>query len=596
MKELNGIHSETGDCGGVPTLFINGEAFPAAAYMTYLEEYNDYSGFADAGYRLFSVPVLFSGRWISSAEYYKPFNAGIFDIKGSPDFSTLDASIGRILSACPRAYIIPRVNVSMPVWWIDENPDCTDGTGKRELLFSEKFRITAAEMLTALIRHINKSGYRNHIAGYQLAGGNTEEWFHFDLNAGCCKNAEGAFYDYLKKHYPECEFSGLPNLSLIKTEGPYHNNEYLARYLEFANNAVAESICFLSSNAKRITGGNVVISVFYGYSLEVTSPLYGTHALKMILRCKDLDFISSPNSYIGIRDINADWTEMYPADSVRFHGKVCMQECDIRTHLTKLLSDCAPEYDEEKRMTAEIWRPSESKELTNEALKKSFSRQLIKGNGFWWFDMWGGWYDEPEIHKLMKQFFEIYASSLQKKNRSSRAEIAVFADESAYKYMTECGLRNAAFEGRRELGYIGAPYDYYDVSDFESVYKKYKALIFLSDCKTESFKKAFSLCKNNKIKHFSVSEKKYSFSADEIRRFCESEGVHIFLRSNDIIYINESYAAVHSVSAGKKEICLKNDYIYRELLSENGITGKGRVISAVMEKNETKLFELTGLT
>ncbi|MBQ8943108.1 MAG: hypothetical protein IJ050_01280, partial [Clostridia bacterium] len=83
------------------------------------------------------MPVLFAGRWISSTEVYKPFHAGIFDKKSEPDFSTLDASINRILAACPDAYIFPRVNVSMPLWWIEENPECTDGTGKRELLLSE---------------------------------------------------------------------------------------------------------------------------------------------------------------------------------------------------------------------------------------------------------------------------------------------------------------------------------------------------------------------------------------------------------------------------------------------------------------------------
>ena len=66
MEKYCGIHSYVGDCGGVPTLFVNGSPIPAAAYMTYLEEYNNYAEFAAAGYTLFSVPVLFAGRWISA--------------------------------------------------------------------------------------------------------------------------------------------------------------------------------------------------------------------------------------------------------------------------------------------------------------------------------------------------------------------------------------------------------------------------------------------------------------------------------------------------------------------------------------------------
>ena len=65
MSKYAGIHSEIKDCGGVPTLYINGEPHAAVAYMTYLEKFNEYDDFAAAGYQFFSVPVLFSGRWIS---------------------------------------------------------------------------------------------------------------------------------------------------------------------------------------------------------------------------------------------------------------------------------------------------------------------------------------------------------------------------------------------------------------------------------------------------------------------------------------------------------------------------------------------------
>ena len=594
MEKYRGVYSCVDDCGGVPTLFVNGEPFPAAAYMTYLEEYNNYEQFADAGYCLFSVPVLFSGRWISATELFKPFHGGIFDKKGEPDFSTLDSSIKRILDACPDAYIFPRVNVSMPKWWINENPDCLDGTGVRESLFSGKFRETAAEMLTAVINHINESGYAAHIVGYQIAGGNTEEWFHFDMNGGLCENAEKPFEDYLKKYYPDCEYKGLPDLSLLKGKGPYHKDEYLARYLEFASSAVADDICYLCTAAKKATGGNVVVGTFYGYSLEVTSPLHGTHALKKVLSCGNIDFICSPNSYYGVRRLNADWTEMFPAASVRLHGKICMQECDIRTHLTKLLADAAPEYDEGRNMTAPVWHPLENGEQSIAAIRKSFGRQLVNGNGFWWFDMWGGWYNDPAILSEMKAFREIYASSLAKNNRAGVAEVAVFADESAYKYMTECGLRNTAFDRRLELGYMGAPYDYYDMSDFEAVYKNYKAVIFLSDLKTECHENALALCRKDGIKYISTSNIRTEFSAKEFRAFCEAQGVHIYCKTDDIVYVNGNYVVIHPVTAGEKKIYLDGEHAYRELLCENGVSGKGAVISVEMKSGETKIFEIDG--
>ena len=590
MAQERKTRSYVGDYGGVPTLFVNGAPFPAAAYMTYLEEYNDYASFAGAGYRLFSVPVLCAGRWINSAVDGKPFHSGIFDKKDAPDFSALDASVRRVLSACPEAYIFPRINLSAPLWWIAEHPESTDGTGKRELLFSEAYRALADKMLRTVIRHIQSSDYAPHIVGYQLAGGNTEEWFHFDLNGGYCENAIPAFNAYLDARCAGCGFTGLPDLSPLKAPGPLHNDEHLARYLEFANRAVADTIRGLCAAAKEETGGTLAVGTFYGYSLEVSSPLWGTHALRALLDCGDVDFICSPNSYIGTRAPDADWTEMYPADSVRLHGKLCLQECDVRTHLTRPLSEAAPEYDPEKRYAAPIWQPLKSKELAIGMLRKTFCRQLIRGNGFWWFDMWGGWYRDPELLMELEQMRKIYSESLARPDRKSVAEFAVFVDETAYRQMTESPLRDVPYRQREQLGRMGAPYDVYDAGDFETVYKRYKAVLFASACLTELLLRAKALCGENRVPCLAVSEAKPLFSPSELRDFCKTNGVHLYCETDDIIYVNGNYLAVHATGDGVKTVSLGGVYSYRELLTERGARGKSETLRIRMKKNETALF------
>ena len=51
--------------GGVPTLFVDGKALPGVAYITYFTDNNRYADFANAGFRLFSLPVYFSGQTIN---------------------------------------------------------------------------------------------------------------------------------------------------------------------------------------------------------------------------------------------------------------------------------------------------------------------------------------------------------------------------------------------------------------------------------------------------------------------------------------------------------------------------------------------------
>ncbi len=589
------VFSEIKNKGGVPTLFVNGEEFPSVAYMTYLEKFNEYDDFAAAGYDFFSVPVLFSGRWISITDGLTPFKRGIFDKKGVPDYSVFDETIEKILAVCPDAYIIPRVNITMPVWWENENPDAVnlraDGTSARESFHSAKWRNDAKMLLREFVQYVNSSKYAPHIIGYHIAGGNTEEWFHYDLNGGYCKNAEPGFKAFLEKYYPETPFEGLPDISKLKGESVYLNDEYLSRFLEYSNFIVADSICSLASAVKEETNGNVVVGAFYGYTLEVVSPLHGTHALNILLKDKNIDFISSPNSYIGIRSFDCDWTEMYPADSLRLHGKMCFQECDIRTHLTKLLSKRDPSTDPNVLLSGPIWEGVKSKEQARNLIRKSFCRQLIKGNGLWWFDMWGGWYHDDDIMSEMKQFKEIYTESLKAESRQSIAEVAVFVDESAYKYLSDCPYRNTMYNQRKVLGLMGTPYDMYDVFDFAEVCGKYKAVIFISEVKTENMLKALEICREKSISYLMSTTDKPNFSVKELRSFCKSNGVFTYCETGDIIYINNNYFAICAQSGGEKTVKLPKKYKISEL-SGNSAGYSSDTLKFYINEGETKLFSL----
>lgn len=594
MEKYAGIHSEIKDCGGVPTLYINGEPHAAVAYMTYLEKFNEYDDFAAAGYKFFSVPVLFSGRWISITDGLTPFKKGIFDEKGNPDFSLFDEAVEKILEACPDAYIIPRVNISMPVWWEEENPDelnIKDGVPCRESFYSEKWRDDASDFLREFTQYVNSCKYASQIVGYQIAGGNTEEWFHFDMNGGYGECAKPAFKAFLEKYYPEIEYKGLPDLTLLDKKADYFNDEYLTRYIEFANFKIAEAISHFAQIVKEETGDNVVVGTFYGYTLEVTNSLQGNHALNYILKDKNIDFICSPNSYIGTRSPDMDWTEMYPADSVRLHGKMCFQECDIRTHLTQVLSEKDPSTDPYGLLEAPVWHPRESKYQAVNEIRKSFARQLIKGNALWWFDMWGGWYADDDIMNEMATYRNIYEQSITDTDRRSKSEVAVFVDESAYKYLTNGSLRNIFHSQRNELGLMGTPYDMYDVYDFEAVYDKYKAVILLSNARTTYMDNARDICEANSIPYIMTSSIKEKFTVNELRAFCKNNGVHIYCETDDIIYINENFLCIYAVNAGEKTINLTEERNVSELLGGT-YQGISDTVKIEMQNGETRLFRL----
>ena len=94
---------------GLPRLMVNGKSVATMAYITYFTERNHYQDFADAGYKLFSLPVYFGGRGTNPVSHVSPISKGIFDTKGKADFGILDREVRRVLEAAPNAIIFPEL-------------------------------------------------------------------------------------------------------------------------------------------------------------------------------------------------------------------------------------------------------------------------------------------------------------------------------------------------------------------------------------------------------------------------------------------------------------------------------------------------------
>ncbi len=555
-----GITSAVADVGGIPTLIINGEPVSSAAYVTYFDENNCYKSFGDAGYRIFSVCISFGGRSINTKSGIAPFSKGIYELKGAPDYTVIDDAVRRVLDAVPEAFVFPRVNISMPEWWERENPDelniLPDGSTCRESLYSEKWRRDAGEMLADFIRHVNSSPYRSRIIGYQISGGYTEEWFHFDLNAGYCKTALGGFSEFLKRFYPDESYEGLPDFSLFDG-GDVVTDAHLVRFIEYANFAVADDVSYLAAIVKRETGNRVIAGFFYGYLLEILNSKFGTHMLRRLLRDENIDFFCSPNSYLDMRRTGIDWGEISATASMRLHGKLYISECDVRTSLTKYMNESRPGSDPRNVYYSVLWKGPDTLWESVMLLRKTFARQITNGNGFYWFDMWGGWFEDEWVMSEMKSFKAAADLSLRCPDRGSTAQVAAFVDEASYKYFNPSSpICKLVYDSRLPLGLSGAPYDVYEISDFERVYKNYKAVVFITPLKTDDVVRAEMLCSENKTAYLNMGDTCRQFTTDELRALYKRGGVHILCETDDAVLANESFVALHAATAGRKTIRL----------------------------------------
>jgi beta-galactosidase len=566
------ITSSVQSLGGVPTLFVDDIPQPGLAYITYLQERHRYADFAAAGYRLFSFTAYFGDQGINAVTGIHSFSPGIFDQEGQADYSRFDATVNLILEHRPDALILPRVNMALPAWWELAHPEACNDTGlrgvhPRSCFSSAAWREETERCLRALIAHVKESPYRDQIVGYQIAGGNTEEWFSFDQ-----KGSQGPASR--ERFARECPGGSETD------------------YRQFLGEVVADAIAHFAAVAKECTGHQLVVGSFYGYTLECPSWSNGHHALQRLLECPDIDFLCSPASYMNQRQPGYDWANMTVLDSLKLHGKLYFAEYDTRTHLTKPLAECRQDACEPGTYCDGLWLGPQSPHVSRWVLRANFARQLTHGTGSWWFDMWGGWFADEAMMREMAAFVAIGEDALRAPSRASTAEVAVLVDERASAHLDNPGLaRRCIYENRRPLGLTGTPYDIYSIADFAAIRERYRAFVFLCPFRTPAMAEAMDHCRRAGLPLLVADEDSPDLSVAALRSFYREHGLHCWCDTDDVVYASSRYLAIHAAAAGAK--CLRLDAPRRitPLLD----AGDGFVadrIELTLQAFETRLFRL----
>jgi hypothetical protein len=237
----------------------------------------------------------------------------------------------------------------------------------------------------------------------------------------------------------------------------------------------ADGITHFARVVKEVTHREWICGVFYGYLVyggmfPYTLQNSGHRAIERVLHCPDVDLLAAPYSY-NDRGLGGDSTPMSVVDSVHLHGKLWFNEDDNRTHLA------GPEAGDFGR--------TNDLQGTLAVLQRSFAQTLTKGAGLWWFDMTGGWYDQPEIARCMRRMREIAElSNNPDRGHPSEEGLAVILDDSSPLYMTlgDRVIRPLITKQVScELGRIGAPYHTYLVDDLaDPAMPEYRCYLFLN--------------------------------------------------------------------------------------------------------------------
>ncbi len=416
------------------------------------------------------------------------------------DYGGFDSYFADLLDTDPDALFLPHLYVTPPAWWQAKNPQemCvySDGTRGCQSFGSDKWRTEIGDDLRRLLAHLQSSTYADRILGYILCSGHTAEWQEWGIWDGkwadYSEPSRGAFRNWLRARYGTDAALQLAwrdaAASLISAELPAVDERTSATagvlrdpskeqrvidFYQYLSETMAGDILHFARIVKDATGGRSLAGAYYGYLTQhwIHQQDSAHLALAMPLESPDIDFLMSPPMYTG-REIGGTSTFMTAAASVRLHGKLWLNESDIRTHL----SDPAAGYGRATNL-------AESRAI----LWREFGEMLARRTAISWFDMEGGWFSDPtllaDLAAMRKQ-----ADRAPGVRRPFHAEMAVFISaESAYRMQPSALWMPAVLDQIVSLPRIGVPADVYLLSDLNRPdFPEYKVYVFLNACYVDS--------------------------------------------------------------------------------------------------------------
>ncbi len=494
VKQTDPIRCEVKPHNGKTTIFVNGVPKFPMAYTSYYPEQYRYKQVADQGIHTYILILTLTDKWLGGDMPVKWNTPGLWRGPDDVDIATVEANIKKIVDIDPEALIIIRVFCDSPIWWDLLNPEETNtqgelgGQGRRQSFSSRAWRNDTAGALKKLVKGVSASQYGNRVIGYMPTAGDTEEMSKH-IDSGACTQKH--FREWLFERYgkdnreierlfgKKIEEITLPSAAeRTKADCGYFLDPTKSRLVielrQFHSDEIVDSGLAFCKAVKEASDGRLITGTFYGYTQ--LWPDTGHLALRRLLNSEHIDFVTTAGGGGGSQ-----------YDAIIKAGKIMYSEIDTKTSLVKWISQLRPDIDPHGKYNEERWfgPPTIATSLQN--LKSTFARSFVKGSVNWWFDLWGGWYDNESILKMFGQM-RIAAEESVSLPRGSVSQMAVFIDENSSRYLPY-GVadrnKNNKFMWIRQqvgiIGRIGAPNDFYLFDDLKDLdLSRFRMLVFVN--------------------------------------------------------------------------------------------------------------------
>lgn len=444
------------------------------AYRSFLPEFEAMKRFAAAGVRTI---CFFPGNTTNSLGQPYAQYPSIWNWFDRYEFGSLDQQIADLKKAVPDANFICMIDLNSPEWLSRQlslaHESGDSFTHLTEALANPRWKEATLHYLRAFLEYA-EAHYADSIQAYVLACGHTDEWF--DHNGELCGlHKQRACNDWRAAH----GLAPAEPPSALKMNTPDYDgllfdpavSSGVIEYRRFCSELVGNTICEFAAEARKLIRPEAEIGVFYGYIVTRLGAAESGHlAYEQVLKSPDIDFMISPGSY-GDRAIGGGGGWLGCSGSEKLAGKIHMHECDQRTHthnrdLTPYVSLHVPHWENTEEDVAGI--------------KREFTLALLKRSSLWWFDMWGGFYQEPVLFENFRLMKEIYDSRIRLTSRNVE-EVAMIVDPDALAYFDQRSPRQRDFQPdiRKKLNRLGAPFETWCLRDVPSIPNLHEIKFFI---------------------------------------------------------------------------------------------------------------------
>ena len=459
-------------------------------YRSFLPEVKETARFAEMGIPLRTIFIAntVAGNGRSYCQY--PL---VWKGMGDYDFAPVDAQLGDILKASPKAEFILLLDLNTPIW-MTRKLHYDSWNEITHAMCSPMYRNEARKYLDALVRYLEKN-YGDRIKAYALLCGHTSEWFERDLRQSHPKNLAWRKWCAERglKHGPDAPTES--QLATAAFEGTVYDPATESEKIDFwrfHSWVISDAVLDFSHVAKTACGGRKPVGADYGYYMICDKDPCGVGNLdyERVLDSPDFDWILSPATYTG-REVGGGTGSMLVAGSARLRGKRFFYSIDQWPHSLK----CP--YNANYFHTVE-------ETVAGNTRNAAFA--LVHHAGFHWFDQWGGFYKDPAMTERIVKIAEIQ-KRFANDDSAPYADVLIVADpDSAYGRIDPRGAANgqkgaACPEGfvpaygcgeefRNRINHIGVGYDIVSFDDLAKMDLSPFRAIVLSDVWTISPEKA----------------------------------------------------------------------------------------------------------